>query len=77
MKIAMPDCPEPTSFGLTKGFHIRAGDIAHNIIKSLNINNHTGITAIPEPELHDIPEIGSTDLSNNDKKQNHTGNWCQ
>ena len=55
MKIAMPDCPEPTSFGLTKGFHIRAGDIANRILKCLDVGNNEGITAIPEPELHDIP----------------------
>ena len=31
----MPDCPEPTSFSLTKGFYVRAADIA--ILDALKI----------------------------------------
>jgi pyruvate/2-oxoglutarate/acetoin dehydrogenase E1 component len=32
-RLAMPDVPEPTSFGLTKGFYVRAADIAVKAIE--------------------------------------------
>ena len=38
IRLAMPDVPEPTSFGLTKGFYIRAGDIAAKCLEMLNQN---------------------------------------
>ena len=54
-KITMPDVPEPTSHALTKGFYIRAADIAASIINELNISNIDPFEDIPEPEKHDIP----------------------
>ena len=55
IRLAMPDVPEPTSYALTKGFYIRAADIAMSIIKSLNIKNINPYEDIPEPDKHDIP----------------------
>lgn len=55
IKLTMPDCPEPTSYGLTKGFYIRAGDIAMAILDSMNIDYNDVFTDIPEPVPHDIP----------------------
>ena len=55
IRIAMPDCPEPTSFSLTKGFYVRAADIAVRILDALNIESDRVYNDLPEPELHDIP----------------------
>ena len=51
----MPDMPEPTSHALTKGFYVRASDIAIEILKlmKLKINNIT--TDLLDPEPHDVP----------------------
>ena len=35
-KLALPDCPVPTSFGLTKGFYITAVDIVETVGAMLN-----------------------------------------
>ena len=53
--LAMPDVPEPTSFGLTKNFYIRAADIANEVLKILEIKNLNPYKDIPQPDLHDIP----------------------
>ena len=55
IKLAMPDCPEPTSFGLTKDFYIRAKDIAIAILDSLNLNSKLVGSELPEPTPHDVP----------------------
>ena len=55
IRITMPDCPEPTSFGLTKGFHVRAHNITIAILESLNINSDSVKEELNEPELHDVP----------------------
>ena len=55
LRLAMPDVPEPTSHALTKGFYIRAADIAESIINGLNIKDIYPFEDIPEPEKHDIP----------------------
>ena len=55
LKLAMPDCPEPTSFGLTNGFHIRASNIAKKILDALKIDSTRIYEEIPDPELHDVP----------------------
>lgn len=54
MRLAMPDIPEPTSFGLTKGLYIRATDIAIKVAEMLNIKLDKK-DCLPEPDLHDIP----------------------
>ena len=53
--LAMPDVPEPTSFGLTKNFYIRAADIANEVLEILEIKNLNPHQDIPQPDPHDIP----------------------
>ena len=53
--LAMPDVPEPTSYGLTKSFYIRAADIANEACKILGIKHLNPYKDIPEPNPHDIP----------------------
>ena len=55
IRLTMPDCPEPTSYGLTKGFYIRAGDIAQRILDSLGIDSSSVYQELPEPTPHDVP----------------------
>ena len=55
IRLAMPDVPEPTSFGLTKGFYIRAKDIVKQclfLMKNLDENYKKELT---EQSPHDIP----------------------
>lgn len=54
-RLAMPDIPEPTSFGLTKGFYVRAHDIGEAIISLLDIQKEVNLIELQEPNLHDIP----------------------
>ncbi len=54
-RLAMPDVPEPTSFGLTKGFYITAGDIARKCIDILDYKYDNKSEILPEPVPHDIP----------------------
>ena len=51
----MPDVPEPTSYGLTKGFYIRAGDIVSKCLEMMEINNENVFHELPEPIPHDVP----------------------
>lgn len=53
-KIAMPDVPEPTSYGLTKNFYIRANKIADEILKILKVKKKKNLN-ISEPFPHDVP----------------------
>ena len=53
-KIAMPDIPEPTSYGLTKNFYVRANKIADEVIKMMNINKIKNLN-LTEPSPHDVP----------------------
>ncbi len=55
VRLAMHDVPEPTSYGLTKGFYIRAGDIALKCLEIMNIDNRKVLEELPEPSPHDIP----------------------
>ena len=56
-RLAMPDSPEPSSFGLTKSFYIRSYDIALEVCKILKIKNTKQIlqNLEKEPDPHDIP----------------------
>jgi pyruvate dehydrogenase E1 component beta subunit len=54
-RLAMPDVPEPTSPALTKGFYIRAADIAKQVLKMLKKDFSSVDTDLPEPNPHDIP----------------------
>lgn len=56
VKLAMPDVPEPTSFGLTKNFYIKKKQIIKEIKKLLAIKRKL-ITEniLEEPTYHDVP----------------------
>jgi len=54
-RLAMPDVPEPTSPALTKGFYIRARDIAEKIISMCECSFKIAPKDLLEPEPHDVP----------------------
>lgn len=54
-RLATPDVPEPTSPALTRGFHVRAGDIAVAALQMLGLDGADAREALPEPEPHDVP----------------------
>ena len=53
-KIAMPDVTEPTSYGLTKNFYIRANKIADEVLLMLKIKKNKNLN-LKEPIPHDVP----------------------
>ena len=55
IRIAMPNVPEPTSYGLTKGFYIRAKDIAGECLSLMKISDKDLDKNLPEYSPHDIP----------------------
>jgi len=55
-RLAMPDVPEPASFGLTKGFYIGAGKIVSQVCKMLDIIDEDILCGSPEEHVpHDVP----------------------
>lgn len=54
-RLAMPDVPEPTSPALTKGFYIRAADIATKVLEMMGKDATAVKTDLPEPVPHDVP----------------------
>lgn len=56
-RLATPDVPEPTSPGLTRGFHVRAGAIAAQVLSMLGRDEEArdATTGLPEPLPHDVP----------------------
>jgi pyruvate dehydrogenase E1 component beta subunit len=54
-RLAMPDVPEPTSFGLTKGFYIRASDIARTVVLMIGGDQVSIGIELFESIPHDIP----------------------
>ena len=54
-RLAMPDVPEPTSFNLTKGFYIRASDIAAKCLQIMEMDKENIMNELPEPIPHDVP----------------------
>ena len=54
-RLAMPDVPEPTSYGLTKEFYIRSKDIAQQCLKMMDTPSTDLVKELPEPTPHDIP----------------------
>jgi len=54
-RLAMPDVPEPTSYGLTKNFYIRASDVAIKVMKMMDRNTDRVRLDLPEPIPHDVP----------------------
>ena len=55
MRLAMPDCAEPTSYSLTKDFHIRASDIVEAIMGRLNKKCTKLNMEELRPKVHDVP----------------------
>ena len=53
-RLAMPDVPEPTSPALTKGFYVRAADIASKALEMMG-RNGAAKADLPEPVPHDVP----------------------
>ena len=53
--LAMPDCPEPTSYGLTKRYYKSAADVAYEILNILDIKKIDPYIDIQQPLHHDIP----------------------
>jgi acetoin:2,6-dichlorophenolindophenol oxidoreductase subunit beta len=54
-RLAMPDIPEPTSPALTKGFYVRAADIAERVLHMLGRDASRVRADLPEPTPHDVP----------------------
>jgi pyruvate/2-oxoglutarate/acetoin dehydrogenase E1 component len=54
-RLAMPDIPEPTSYGLTRGFYVRAADIAVRVMEIMGHDTQNVRNALPEPTPHDVP----------------------
>ena len=55
MRLAQPDVPEPTSFGLTIGFHIRSGSIVNCVLEMLGKTGGDHHQELPDPVPHDVP----------------------
>ena len=56
IRLAMPDVPEPTSFALTKNFHVSCKDIIENVLKILKIKNKGNLKDFHLPKFHDQPD---------------------
>ena len=54
-RLAMPDVPEPTSPALTKGFYVRAADIATKALEMMGKDAGAVKADLPEPVPHDVP----------------------
>ena len=54
-RLAMPDVPEPTSPGLTKGFYVRASDISAKVLEILGRDVSLVTNELSEPIPHDVP----------------------
>ena len=54
-RLAMPDVPEPTSPALTKGFYVRAADVAVKVMEMMGRDVRQVRQDLPEPMPHDVP----------------------
>ena len=54
-RLASPDCPEPTSYGLSKGFYITARDIIAQVCEMMGVADLPLQHLPPEREHHDVP----------------------
>jgi len=54
-RLTMPDAPEPTSFGATRGLYVRAGDVATKVLDMLGHDAGDVVSMLPEPTPHDVP----------------------
>jgi pyruvate/2-oxoglutarate/acetoin dehydrogenase E1 component len=55
IRLAAPDFPEPTSYGLTRNYHIRAENIVESISKLLNLNIDSSFLQSTRNHPHDVP----------------------
>ena len=51
----MPDCPEPTSYGLTKYFYPTTNTIISRIVTMLGLNVDISEILINDNQHHDVP----------------------
>lgn len=54
-RLAMPDVPEPTSPALTKGFYVRAANIAEKVMEMFGRDTTDVKKDLSEPSPHDVP----------------------
>lgn len=54
-RLAMPDVPEPTSFALTKNFHITSDKIINKVLKIMNIKQIKKLRNLDKKKYHDQP----------------------
>jgi pyruvate/2-oxoglutarate/acetoin dehydrogenase E1 component len=55
LRLAQPDVPEPTSFGLTRDFHVRSDTIAKSALGMLGVTLEGVNSALMRPDPHDVP----------------------
>ena len=55
IRLAMPDVPEPTSFGLTKGFFVRGINIYQSAMAMFGKLEKVKADVLDEPSPHDVP----------------------
>jgi pyruvate dehydrogenase E1 component beta subunit len=55
IRIAQPDIPEPTSFDLTRNFHIRGKEIIVKVLEMMNSKNKEIGEFYENPIPHDVP----------------------
>ena len=55
VRIAQPDIPEPTSFGLTENFHNRSKEIIMKVLEMLNTEIQEVNGNYEDPLPHDVP----------------------
>ena len=55
IRVAQPDIPEPTSPGLTEGFHVTARTIAEAALTSMGRTISEDVTALDASTPHDVP----------------------
>jgi pyruvate dehydrogenase E1 component beta subunit len=57
IRIAQPDIPEPTSPGLTEGFHVTARTIAEGVFRSLSRTDPSDLSSLDVSTPHDVPGL--------------------
>lgn len=55
MRMAMPNTPEPTSFGLTKKYYLDSQDIVLKVLKIFNIKRKENMSNLEKRYFHDQP----------------------
>tara|TARA_B100000989_G_C19528998_1_gene468571 strand:+ start:3391 stop:4458 length:1068 start_codon:yes stop_codon:yes gene_type:complete len=55
IRMAMPNTPEPTSFGLTKKYYLNSQDIVLRVLKFFNVKKNQYKISLKKPYFHDQP----------------------